>query len=433
LSGASDKALAIGRRLGPRTVLNVLISRPTWIAQGIAAFSSLILVVLLTRSLSPAAYAAYSVVMATYAFAMALVGTTINTRVIEEGSATPEVRIRLSVSRDMAAMGGCVLAAIGAALITNRDPLVTAAAAAGMVGTLIAQLAGAHLLSQRRFWGYAVLVLFQVAVWDLVSFIAVLQLPPGDKLSGVLFAVAAGGIPGAIYLLRNRVLSIGRNRGSHRHSAISAIGVASLALWVLASGDRIILARYSLASLATYVATYGLLDRVFRTLAAAETQQRLPDAFRSYAKSGRVESKLPRFALILMLLVGGVLGLCTPTIVSLISGGNYRPPLLMAMELSLAMVAMLAAVPAFVTLIATARARTAAHIAIVAAVTNIVGNLLLAARFGTKSAAALTLLGYLIWWGGVVFAARQPQDHDSVGQASEDERDFMASAEQVTS
>lgn len=423
----------MSNRISPRTILKALAERPTWIAQGTAALSSLVLVVLLTRSLPPSAYAAYSVVMATYAFAMALVGTTINTRVIEAGSAQSAVRIRLTVSRDMAAMAGCVLAAVGAALITNRDGLVATAAAAGMIGTLVAQLAGAHLLSRRRFWSYAGLTLFQVIAWNAVSIIAVLQLPDGEKLSGVLFAVAAGGIPGAIYLVRNKVLAIERHSGSQKHSAISSVGVASLALWVLASGDRIILARYSLTSLATYVATYGLLDRVFRTLAAAEMQQRLPDAFSSYATTGKVQSGLPRFALVLLLVGGGVLGLCTPTIVSVISGGNYRPPLLMALALSLAMVAMLAAVPSFVTLVATARARTAAHIAIVAAMTNIVGNLLLAGRFGTGSAAALTLVGYLIWWGGVVFAARRPQDSGSVGQAAQDERDFLATAEQVTS
>jgi O-antigen/teichoic acid export membrane protein len=117
----------------------------------------------------------------------------------------------------------------------------------------------------------------------------------------------------------------------------------------------------------------------------------------------------------------------------LISGGNYRPPVLMAVCLALAMVAMLAAVPAFVTLVATARARTAAQIAIFAAATNIVGNLALAGRYGTSSAAALTLLGYLIWWGGVVFAANRPQVRGSTAQAAKDEDDLLAAAEQVTS
>jgi O-antigen/teichoic acid export membrane protein len=412
-------------------VLRLLGSRPTWIAQGTAALSSLVLVVLLTRSLPASAYAAYSVVMATYAFGMALVGTTINTRVIEAGSATGDLRIRLNLTRDLPAMAGCVLAAVGAALIADAEFGVALAAAAGMVGTLIAQLAGAHFLSGRRFWGYAALTLMQVVVWDIASFIAIWRLSDDDRLTGVLLAVAVGGLPGAIYLLRHRIVSIGRHTTGH--SAISSIGVASLALWVLASGDRIILARYSLTSLATYVATYGLLDRVFRTLSAAELQQRLPDAFRSFAEHGTVDSKIPRLVAICLIPVGVALGFITPAVVSLISGGNYRPPVLMALALALAMVAMLAAVPAFVTLVATARARTAAHIAIFAAATNIVGNLALAGTYGTSSAAALTLLGYLIWWGGVVFAASRPQGRGSTAQAAKDEDDLLAAAEQVTS
>ena len=411
--------------------MRALKARPTWVAQGTAALSSLLLVVLLTRSLSASAYAGYAVVMATYAFAMALVGTTINTRVIEAGSAQNDLRICLTVTRDLAAMAGCVLVAAGAALITTPDIEVALAAAAGMVGTLVAQLAGAHFLGRRRFWSYAALTLLQVVLWDAASLLAIWKLSNSMQLQGVLLAVAAGGIPAAVYLLRNRVLSFGRHDNSNAHSPISSIGVASLALWVLASGDRIILARYSLTSLATYVATYGLLDRVFRTLAAAEMQQRLPDAFRSYATSGRAPSNVPRVAAALLIPTGGLLAFCTPTIVSVISGGNYRPTLLTSLALSLAMVAMLAAVPSFVTLVATGRARAAARIAIAAATTNIVGNLLLDGRFGTASAAALTLVGYLIWLIGVFSAARRTQDSGSVTLAYQDERDFLAAAEQV--
>jgi O-antigen/teichoic acid export membrane protein len=75
----------------------------------------------------------------------------------------------------------------------------------------------------------------------------------------------------------------------------------------------------------------------------------------------------------------------------------------MSAVLAFAMMTMLAAVPAYVSLIARGRSRAVAIVSLIAATVNIVGNLALAPHYGTSSAAALTLLGYLIWLGGVMF------------------------------
>lgn len=386
-----------------------------------AALASLGLVVLLTRFLSAPAFATYSVVIATYAFGLALIGTTINTRIIETVSSQGYSRLHLVASRDFPAIGGCILVAVGATLITHPSPSVMAAAGFGMLGMLVSQLAGSFLLGLRRFWSYAVLVTMQMVLWDATAFIALTRLPPNQRLAGALIAVGMGGLPGTIYLLLARVVAIARHNKSNPHTPVSAIGVASLALWVLASGDRLILARYSLTSLATYVATYGLLERVFRTLTTAEMQQRLPNAFRTYANTGYVKDTFSWVGITVLTGSALILAVCTPTAVSLISGGNYRPTLAMSVTLSLGMAAMLAAVPPFVTLIASGRVRISAVIAIVAAGTNIVGNLILAAHFGTASATALTLLGYLIWLAGITIAARQHERKKYPPKASMDE------------
>jgi O-antigen/teichoic acid export membrane protein len=411
--------------------LRMVLSRPTWIAQGISAISSLLLVVIYTRKLSAESFAVYAVVMATYAFAMALVGTTINTRIIESGSAREDPRVRLAAASDFPAMGLCLLSAAGAVLLTKSDPLLVVTAMVGMAGTLVAQLAGAHLLGARRFWGYAGLILLQMVIWDAASLVGIFAIAPAHRLAAVFVAVGLGGIPGLVYLLRGRRISVSWRHPDRNHSAISSVGVASLALWILASGDRLILARYSLTSLATYVATYGLLDRIFRTLAAAETQQRLPLAYAATSAGKDVRSAPSRLAIGLMLGLGVALSACCPTAVSIISGGNYQPPFLMAVTLSFAMVAMLGAVPFFVTLIVTGRGRTAAAIAIFAASVNILGNFLLASRYGTSSAAVLTLVGYAIWLIGSFAAARQRSSKIDLTQGGREEADLFAAAEQV--
>lgn len=382
--------------------------RPTWFAQGASAASSLVLVTLFTRSLSSNDFATYAVVIAVYAFGAALVGTTIGTRAIKHLSADGENRIAFVLRRDVPPILGCLLAAASVTLITHSSSTVTAAAAIGMLGILIAQIGGSHLLGLRRYWPYAGLVLAQMVLWDAAALVAVLAFPESDRLAGALIAVAIGGIAPAIYIVLARAIALARSHADgDKHSAISAVGVASLALWILASGDRVILAHYSLTALATYAAIYGLLDRIFRTLATAEFQQRLPHAFATYAETGKLVTNQTLRSVWLLVGVGLICSIGGPSIISIVSGGHYHPSLAMSTVLSFAMMAMLAAIPSFVSLIATGQTRVVAVIAIGAASFNIAGNLLLAPRYGTSSATVLTLVGYLIWLGGVVIAERR--------------------------
>ncbi len=381
--------------------------RPTWFAQGTSAASSLVLVTLFTRSLSPNDFATYAVVIAVYAFGAALVGTTIGTRAIKRLSADGQQKIVFALLRDVPPILGCILATIAVTRITNSDPLVMVSAASGMLGILIAQVGGSHLLGLHQYWRYARLVLLQMILWDAAAFTAVFALPSQDRLAGALFAVAVGGIAPVVYIVLFRAVSVvKRDPTESKHSPISAVGIASLALWLLASGDRVILAHYSLTALATYAAIYGLLDRVFRTFATAEFQQRLPRAFATYAETKWLAPDQSLLSVCFLIGLGAACSITGPTVVSVVSGGNYHPNLAMSTVLSFAMMAMLAAIPSYVSLIATGRTRVVAIIAIGAASVNILGNMLLAPTYGTSSATALTLLGYFIWLFGVITAEK---------------------------
>jgi O-antigen/teichoic acid export membrane protein len=387
----------------PARLVRLLRAHPTWVAQGVNALSSLLLVSVLTRSLQVDAFATYAAVLAAYAFANALVGTTIGTRAIQGLSAGGQRHIAFDLRRDLPPVVGCLLVAAATTLIVKVDPVVALAAATGMLGILVAELGGAYPLGLRRYWAYAQLTLAQMVLWVGTAVAAATLLPSSERLAVCLAAAAVGALPYVIYLVavRGVVFTAGAQRQGPR-APISGVGIANFALWVLASGDRLILAHYALAALATYAALYGLLERIFRTVANAEIQQRLPRAFISHAQKGESPDLFTARAWLFLVVLGMACSAAGPTAISIISGGHYHPSFAMSAVLAFAMMTMLAAVPAYVSLIAQGRGRVVAIVSLTAATVNIAGNLALAPYYGTSSAAVLTLLGYMIWLGGVM-------------------------------
>jgi O-antigen/teichoic acid export membrane protein len=410
----------------PSAILRHAIKRPTWFAQAINALSSLALVALLTRFLPVDDYATYATVLATYAFGNALVGTTIGTRAIEDLSGGGLKRIRLSIRRDLPPMLTCLLAASATTLIVEVNFEVALAAAAGMFGILTAEMGGAYVLGLQRYWTYATLVFAQVVLWTGAVVLAIIFLPPSERLSPCLIAVAFGSLPAAAYLAAMRGMTVVRGRvPNQKHAAISAVGVTNLALWVLASGDRIILAHYALAALATYAAIYGLLDRAFRTVANAEIQQRLPSAFVSRAEGRKPQIGYSRRDILILIGAGCTASVGAPSAIAIISGGHYHPPLAMSTVLAFAMIVMLAGVPTYVLLIAQGRTMAVAVVAVSAAAVNIVGNLVFASRFGTSSATALTFIGYAIWLVGITMIKRTMSTKDESMRTAQSALDVL--------
>ncbi|MFZ1925287.1 MAG: polysaccharide biosynthesis C-terminal domain-containing protein [Solirubrobacteraceae bacterium] len=357
---------------------------------------------MLTRSLQVDAFATYAAVLAAYAFANALVGTTIGTRAIQGLSAEGHRHIVFNLRRDLPPVVGCLFVAAATTLIVKIDPAVALAAAIGMLGILVAELGGAYPLGLRRYWTYAQLTLVQMVLWVGTVIAAATLLPSSERLAVCLAAAAVGALPYVVYLVGVRGVVF--TAGAQEHGSrvpISGVGIANFALWILASGDRLILAHYALAALATYAALYGLLERIFRTVANAEIQQRLPRAFISHAHKKESPDLFTVRAWLFLVVLGVVCSVAGPTAISIISGGHYHPSLAMSAVLAFAMMTMLAAVPAYVSLIARGRGRAVAVVSLTAAAVNIAGNLALAPHYGTSSAAVLTLVGYLIWLGGV--------------------------------
>jgi len=383
-----------------------VLSRPTLVAHGVLALSSLALVIILTRRLSADDFATYSVVMATYAMGVALVGTTISTRNIEQLSSGTSTRIELALRRDFVPLGLSILAAGLVPQIVGVGINVSIISAAGMVSMLVDQLASAYLLGRQRFWRYALMVAMRVVLWVALLLFLLDVAPDSAELEMSLLACALVAVVPAGFLVAYRGVRVSFGDLSGSISPISGVGVASLSLWIMASGDRLILAQYDLVALATYSAVYGLIDRVFRTISNAEFHRRLPSAFSSESAGTVKPHGITKLELALVLGVAAISALLAPWAVEVISGGNYRPELWMTCVLTGAMVAMVCATPSFVSLIAHGRHKEVAIIALVPAAFNIGANLVLAPIYGTTSAALLTLVGYAMWLSGVLWADR---------------------------
>jgi O-antigen/teichoic acid export membrane protein len=392
-----------------RAFTSKLADRPTLWAQVAGAATSLVLIGVYARSMAVTDFASYSAIFATYAFGNALVGTSIGTRIIEEASRGSRAPTRLSLRGE----GGAILLALATALIipalTSAAPAIFAAAAVGMLTTIAAEVANARLIGQQRFAAYARLTIARSVVWILAAVGSVLVLDRDDLLLASLFAAAVASLTPVVGCIIERGLVLTTGRRDTRQSGVSWVGLSNLALWILATGDRVILADVALVALATYATLYGLLDRIFRTVANAELLLRLPSAFGA-ADGKQSGTTKPTWSVAASLAAAAaVSAVVSPFAVGVISGGVYTPSLWMALVLSAAMAAMLAAVPLYAAAIGRGDTRGPAILACAAASLNLGGNLILAPHFGTTSAAALTLAGYAVWLVGLILLTRRAE------------------------
>lgn len=384
-----------------------MLKRPTVIAQGLSAAGSLVLVGLLTRHLGVDEYGIYGALFATFTFIAALVATTIGTRTIEEVRADGHTDLNLVVTRDLPPIAISCLAAGGVALSLDASSAIVVSTALTAAVLVFGEVANSYLLAIGRYWTYCGTTILRTVTWIGVAAACVLLLPAEWRLPGAIASAAVASlIPvGYVVSLRRVAVRLGHREGLA--GLLGYVGLANLALWLLASADRVILAHFALSSLGVYVALYGMLDRAFRSLANADIQIRLPAAFDERVKGlpPAIRFSVPRMSL--LLLGALVLALCAPTFTSLVSGGRYVPTIWMSIVLTAAMCAMLAAVPGYVALIAYGGARRAAAVAACAAGLNVLGNLVLDRIWGTAAAACLTLVGYLVWLVGTQILARR--------------------------
>ncbi len=384
-----------------------LLHRPTVLAQGVSAAGSLLLVALLTRHLGVDEYGIYGALFATFTFIAALVATTIGTRTIEEVRTGGQATLNITVCRDLPPMLISCLVAGVVALSLGASALIVLSTALTAAALLSGEIANAYLLAIGRFWTYCILTFLRTGVWIGIAAASVLLLPAELKLPGAVASAAVGSLVPIAYVgsLRKVVVRMGRRQALA--GLLGYVGLANLALWLLASADRVILAHYALASLGVYVALYGMLDRTYRSLANADVQMRLPAAFDERVKGRAPVTGFSPSRLAALVVGSLVIAACAPTFTSLVSGGRYVPEIWMSVVLTMSMCAMLAAVPGYVALIAYGRARQAAVVAACAAGINVVGNLVLDRTLGTTAAACLTLVGYAVWLVGTQILVRR--------------------------
>ena len=162
-----------------------------------------------------------------------------------------------------------------------------------------------------------------------------------------------------------------------------SIGGANLALWILASADRIILAPLlPLATVGLYGVTYGVLDRGFRALTNAFVGQWLPTAFR---ERGTVHNVKFFYLLVACCSLGAVV--VGPTLIGLLSDGKYHPSFFLVTSLVVGMSAYALASPLYVRTIGLGAGRQVAAVAGMCAALNIIINLLFVPVGGLNVAA----------------------------------------------
>jgi O-antigen/teichoic acid export membrane protein len=401
----TDSQPSVGRRAKVRILR--LLHRPTVLAQGLSAAGSLLLVALLTRHLGVDEYGIYGALFATFTFIAALVATTIGTRTIEEVRTGGHTNLNIVVRRDLPPVLISCLVASGIAISLGASALIVASTALTAAALLGGEIANAYLLAIGRFWTYCTLTFLRTVVWIGVAAVSVLLLPAELKLPGAVASAAVGSLIPVAYVVSLGSVVVRMGRRQALAGLLGYVGLANLALWLLASADRVILAHFALSTLGVYVALYGMLDRTFRSLANADVQMRLPAAFDERVKGSAPVAGFSAPRLVALVLGSLVVAVCAPAFTSLVSGGRYVPEIWMSVVLTMSMCAMLAAVPGYVALIAYGRARQAAAVAACAAAVNVAGNLILDRIWGTAAAACLTLAGYAIWLVGTQVLVRR--------------------------
>jgi len=228
-----------------------------------------------------------------------------------------------------------------------------------------------------------------------VAFLAgLVVLPKSMRLSAAVGVLGLSALSFAAFGIKH--LRIGRSPAYARSSALSAIGVANLGLWLLATGDRVVLGiRSGGAAVAVYAATYGLIDRVIRSFVNGHAAEWLPQAFALQRPERRLKNliRLRSFAALLLVCVVALAFASGPAI-SLLTGGRFAPSVSMGALLAGGIGLLGIASPLYIMLVSAARARVAAWAASIAAGVNLCGNWMLDPRWGASAAAALTVVGY---------------------------------------
>lgn len=396
------------------------LGRPTIAAQFVAAFAALISVALLSRLLSKADYGTYASLVAVLAFTNAFLGTAIGTRALASATQSSG-RVEVGSRLVFASASTIVVGVTPVALYLGRSPLIAGSACLCGAALVAADISQGVILGQARHRRY-------LAATSSRAVISVIGIPLVALVSEPRRAAAALGVLGlsAVVFAAFGIdgVKVAR-RPAPGAIAISSIGAANLALWVLATGDRVVLGiRAGTATVAAYAVAYGLIDRVVRVIVNGHVTEWMPEAF-CVTGNLRVRSlsRLGAYSAVLVCATLSV-GVGVRPVVAGLTGGRFVPGYGVGLMVALGLGFLGVAAPFYVVLVAAGRARWVAIAASSAAIVNLGGNWVLDGRWGAEAAAAMTATGYGAYAAICVVAyavhieIRQRAPHAAAGRAS---------------
>ena len=354
------------------------------LAQGLTAVTALVTVSLLAQGMPTTDYAHYAVVTALWAIGNAVVGTGTGTR-IAKMSADGHRRIRFQQSElwvAVAAAAGVGLY-VGAVREYNIDALI---AGLCMLSFVFAESSTSFELGAGRFNRYLI-ILATRALTPLLFLGTLFVLDSVTFTTAICSTFAANLISLSLWPGRWSA-ALERAKGISSHS----VGAMNMALWIIASADRLILEGIvQPLELATYAMAYGLVDRVFRSLSNAYIARNLRRSFQgTSSKSGALY--IGGMALIAVLLVPGV-----HWGTNILSGGRYVAGYDVAIGVVAAGLFMVWSAPRYVALMASGSYRSSMGMLGLLAGLNIGGNFIVGPYFGIVGAAFVSAATYLLW------------------------------------
>src|SRR5664279_603120 len=395
-------------------MLSRALGRPTLLGQAIGMLGSLGLVALLTRGMTSAQFGTYSIIVSMFAFAYALVGTTLGIRATRDSATTLEGPILISGRTFLHAIGLPVVSVVVVCVVLGQGPLTVMVAASAIVAIIAAEIAQGIVLGRRLYALWTWSTCWRTVVSVLGAGVLVTGLPATAAVPAALLALGLAAVTMSWRCWRAGVARLGPNSETSR-LGLSGVGVINLALWVMSTGDRMILGwRAGLSAVALYAVIYGLLDRALRAVAVATAQSSFPvamalraDGTHGWEATDACAWSRHRGYWLGTAALAAVLSLASGPFVAALSGDRYQPPFLMALLLSTGISFYAAAMPFYVRVIASDRTALLASASVGCAVFNLLGNALIDGRFGAMGAAVMTLLAYGLWAVAAAETARR--------------------------
>lgn len=353
-------------------------------SQVVTAAAALMQLTLLSRLLTTSDYADYIVATAVWAMGNAAAGIGIGLR-ISHDAATGVERVSFTRAECFRTLGVSLLGGVAFWLLSG-DLAKGALVSTVLLSYVLAEIAISIFVGKKDFSLYLrVAIIRAVTPVGVIAVYAVFAQPT--------FLVAAGALLlGNVLAASSAYPWVDLRLAQTSALATSATGLISLALWVLASADKVVLDHFVTAdSLAGYALAYSILDRVFRALQTMYTSKHVADAFSS-------KLRLPSAMLTLALLSGAIaLGPITVWACRWISGGRYEPSIEGAVILALGLALMAYSSPYYLSMLATKSYSLPLLAIVTISLGNIVVNILLLPHYGTIVAAINTLVCYFAW------------------------------------